>query len=296
MANETDTKPKKVYNKKFVKKYRERIPTLTLLDDDFFTACFKDNIECVELVVRIILEKDDLQIIEAQTQYYVDDLKGHSVRLDVFATDGKGVQYNIEVQQNNDGAIPKRARYYSSLIDAQTLIKGGRYDALAESYVIFITKNDVLEGNLPIYHIDRTIREMNSDFNDSAHIIYVNASFISDTPLGRLMADFKNAEPKSMNYEVLMNTAKYFKYDDEGVSYMCDFWEELIQEGREAGLEEGREEGRAEGREEAEKKARNDTVNNAFRMIRDGLNVDKVAAYSGLPREEVERLIAASAN
>ena len=48
------------------------------------------------------------------------------------------------------------------------------YDALTETYVIFITENDVLKSGLPIYHIDRIVQETGEPFGDEAHIIYVN--------------------------------------------------------------------------------------------------------------------------
>lgn len=47
------------------------------------------------------------------------------------------------------------------------------FDELPESYVIFITRDDILGYGLPIYHIDRQIKEINIAFQDEAHIIYV---------------------------------------------------------------------------------------------------------------------------
>ena len=46
--------------------------------------------------------------------------------------------------------------------------------------------NDVLGGGCPIYHIDRTIREIGASFGDESHIIYVNAQIRDDTALGQL--------------------------------------------------------------------------------------------------------------
>ena len=54
--------------------------------------------------------------------------------------------YNIEVQRNDKGAGVKRARYNSSLIDANVTEPGDEYEKLNETYVIFITENDVLGG------------------------------------------------------------------------------------------------------------------------------------------------------
>ena len=69
---------------------------------------------------------------------------------------GKGfILYNVEGQRSDSGAVAKRARYNSSLLDANLTRKGDAYDTLNETYVIFITENDVLRGGLPVYHINR---------------------------------------------------------------------------------------------------------------------------------------------
>lgn len=39
----------------------------------------------------------------------------------------------------------------------------------------FITENDVMKADPPIYHIDRVIKETGKLFKDEAHIIYVNS-------------------------------------------------------------------------------------------------------------------------
>lgn len=77
-----------------------------------------------------------------------------------------------------------------SLLDAKSLPKGEYFDKIHENYVIFITREDVLKGLLPIYHIHRMIDENGSSFADGSHIIYVNAKIHNDTPLGMLMHDF----------------------------------------------------------------------------------------------------------
>lgn len=53
-------------------------------------------------------------------------------------------------------------------------------DELPETYVIFITENDVLGKGKPIYHINRVIEETGDFFHDSSHIIYVNGACRDD--------------------------------------------------------------------------------------------------------------------
>ena len=210
-------------------KITNKIQEFTLFDDEFMTAVFNKNIESTELLLRIILEQN-LKVTEVLTQYVVHNLYGHSIKMDIHAIGENGQEMDIEVQKDNSGAVPKRARYNSSLIDGNCLEAGKDYNKLPESWIIFITENDVLEGNLPIYHIERMIVETGQSFDDKAHIIYVNGAMEGDTPLGKLVHDFKCKEPDDMNYKELRNRANYYKKDEEGVERMSKIMQELVNE------------------------------------------------------------------
>ena len=106
------------------------------------------------------------------------------------AVNGRKEIYDIEVQRSNTGADAKRARYNSSLMDANVTEPGEKYENLCESYIIFITENDIMKEGLPIYHVDRTVIETGKLFGDEAHIIYVNSQIHDESALGKLMYDF----------------------------------------------------------------------------------------------------------
>ena len=217
------------YDRRYEETIR-RIKQLRLFDDDFFTKCFEGNLECTELLLHILLEKSDLLVVEAKVQYTIKNLQGRSIRLDIFAVDSIGKRYNIEIQRDDRGAGVKRARFNSSLIDANILLAGDDPDDLPENYVIFITEHDVLGGDKPIYHIDRTIQETGSLFGDGSHILYVNGSWRDESPVGRLMHDFSCTDPDEMNYALLADRVRYFKEDKEGVQTMCKIIEDYAQE------------------------------------------------------------------
>lgn len=206
----------------------QRIRGFRLLDDDFMTKCFEENKEATELVLSIVLNKPDIKVERVQTQYSMKNIMGRSIRLDIYATDSNGAKHNIEIQRIDRGAGAKRARYNSSLIDSNILPAGIEVENLAETYVIFITENDVIGGNKPIYHIDRYVKETEEAFGDGSHIIYVNASYKDDTALGKLMHDFSVTEPDDMNYKVLADAANYYKKDKEGIQTMCKAMEDMI--------------------------------------------------------------------
>ena len=204
----------------------ETIQKMTLMDDIFFNSFMDNNVGAMEYILNIILARTDLKVLQVQAQHGVPNLYGRSVRFDVFATDQYGREYNFEVQNANSGADPKRARYNSDMLDLRKLKAGDDFAQLPETYVIFITANDVLGYKLPIYHIERCIMEVGKKFNDSAHIIYVNGENTDDTPLGRLMRDFKQPDASKMSSKLLSDRMKYLKSTDEEVTKMCNIVEE----------------------------------------------------------------------
>ena len=213
------------------RKYQSKIQKFCLMDDTFMSKVFEDK-RCTELVLRIILNRDDLIVDHVNCQQDIKNLQGRSIRMDILAHDRKGVIYNIEVQNDDAGADPKRARYNSSLLDTNITEAGDDYDQLRETYVIFITRNDVLGSGLPIYHIDRTIEETGEKFKDDAHIIYVNSSIQNETKLGKLMQDFWCKRGEEMNYEVLAERVSFFKEKKEGVNQMCEILDEVKRESK----------------------------------------------------------------
>jgi len=214
-------------------KILEKIQSFCLMDDEFMSKVFEDNPAAVQLLLNIILERDDLEVMKATSQYSIKSLQGRSVRLDVFAVDKDGKQYNIEIQRESKGAVAKRARYNSSLLDANTILAGEDYEKLPETYIIFITESDVLQAGCPLYHVDRVVRETSGYFGDAAHIIYVNGQYRGDSEISRLMEDFHETRPEQMHYKILADKVRYLKGTEEGVSGMSGIVEQLCKESAE---------------------------------------------------------------
>ena len=225
--------------------YRQKIQELRLIDDIFMSKVF-ENKACTELLIRIILDDPTLIVQDVQTQYEIKNLAGRSVRLDILAHDSTGRCCNIEVQRASAGAQPRRARYNSAMLDASCTIKGESFDQLPEQYIIFITEADPLGGDLPIYHIDRTIRETGTLFGDQTHVIFVTGTHQGPDALGRLMHDFFCKEPEEMYYQALADEATHYKRKTEGVNVMCQIMDEIEARGIAKGIAKGRAEGKAE--------------------------------------------------
>ncbi len=243
-----------------IKRIKEAAGKMRLMDDVFMAEVFSDRPDETGLLLRVILEKDDIQVLEAKTHSALTNTAGHSVGLDILASDSAGRIYDIEVQRRQDSALPKRARYYSSMIDKNSLDKGAEYCDLPESYVIFINEKDVLNRGRDVYRIERTVQDLWLPFGDGTHVVYVNGENRSDTPLGKLMHDFCVTDPDDMYYTELAERTRYLKQNREGLNNMSSVWDDLLnefkQDAREEGLKEGREEGVKLGREEGHAEGR----------------------------------------
>ena len=169
--------------------YYQKLSQLRLFDDDFMIVALKSR-ECVECILRIILQDETLKIKELHNQYPLKNLHGKSLEVDILAVNEDDEYMNIEVQRDNAGGDIKRARYHSSLIDGEIEIKKKEWKKLPKSYVIFITEKDIFQEGLPIYHIGRVIKENQKEVGDGQEIIYVNGEYEGEDEIGRLMHDF----------------------------------------------------------------------------------------------------------
>lgn len=73
----------------------QRIRGLRLIDDDFMTVCFENNIEGAQLLLNIILDRTDLTVTEVKVQKVIKNLQGRDVWLDILATDDAGAKYKL---------------------------------------------------------------------------------------------------------------------------------------------------------------------------------------------------------
>ena len=131
------------------------IEELTITDDFMFGAVMRDAAICKGVLERLLRIKiDHIEYPELQkviTPFY--SRKG--VRLDVYVADS-GRVFDVECQTYRIESIGKRTRYYQSMIDIDSLMKGADYAELKESFVIFICLDDPFKAGLPPANVNRT--------------------------------------------------------------------------------------------------------------------------------------------
>lgn len=133
---------------------------LGISNDFLFGKIMRDPELCRELLQRILPELDIDRIEYAETQKSIQpDVDARSVRLDVYVRDDKNTVYDMEMQVADTKELPKRSRYYQSMIDLQLIEKGQSYKKLNQSYIIFIGQFDLYEKGRHIYTFENVCKE-----------------------------------------------------------------------------------------------------------------------------------------
>lgn len=209
----------------------QRLRGFRPIDDDFMRCLFKDNIPLAELVLRIITGKQDLVITDCQTQKDMKRLAGaRSICLDAYGVDSENRKYDLEIQREDKGADPHRARYHSSVMDIENLGAGQEFADLPDTYTIFITEKDFYGKGESIYTVERINLTTGKNFEDGEHILYVNGEYRGESELGKLMHDFNCMEADNMNFELMAKRTRYLKENPKGVSEMCKAMEDMRNE------------------------------------------------------------------
>ncbi|MBO7639794.1 MAG: Rpn family recombination-promoting nuclease/putative transposase [Treponema sp.] len=268
------------------------IEELTFTDDGMFQAVLHEPNICAELVERLLhirVSHVEYPEIEKQIAPYFTT-KG--VRLDVYLKDSDKI-IDVEMQSYPQEALGKRTRYYSSMIDMDSLMKGQDYTELKDCYILFICKKDPFNDDndrgygLPCYTFsnkchedtgvnlnDKTIKviynasayreEKDQRIRDFLHFVYTNECGEDDfsNRLSAIVEKLKENEKFRSDY-LAMNL-----HDRD-----------LIRRTRKEAIEEGFSQG-----------AREMAIENARSFLREGDSPEKVARCIGLALEQVQQI------
>lgn len=148
-----------------------------VFSDDFMFGAIMQNPKICKKVLELLLgiKIDHVEYPELQksiSPYYAK--KG--VRLDVYVADSDKV-FDVECQSYKIANIGKRMRYYQSMLDIDSFLKGTDYSELKESYIIFICLDDPFEKGLPLYSFERKCSENSSiELKDESHFLVFNSA------------------------------------------------------------------------------------------------------------------------
>ena len=182
--------------------------------------------------------------------------------------------------------LPRRMRYYQSMIDIDSLIAGSEYEALKESYVIFLCTKDPFGLGLPVYTFSTVCKEKNDfSLNDGINKLFFNASaFASEKNLEikGFLGYLCNGKPSDYLTEDIDRRVERLKINEIFRSdYMMDALP--LYDARQAGLREGMEKGLLAGE-------RKKAIETAKNFLKKNISAEIIAECTGLSLEEVKRL------
>ena len=229
-------------------------------NDKMFAAVLASNPDLAQQMIETILDIriDHVVCVNAQ-QILNYNANVKSVRFDVYIKDQAGVIYDVEMQASpkNRRWLPKRSRYYGSVIDAETVKSGTSYKDIKNTYIIFICTYDPFDEGLARY-TGKTmcVEDRGVTMEDGITHIYLNARAVRKNvseELAVLLDYIAGKEEKSSELtDALQREVNRYNKDEDWRHWSMTFEEEL---------NEAREEARQEMME---------NIFFAFAMFRDG--------------------------
>lgn len=235
---------------------RKKFKELNLSNAFLFAAALADEETC-GIVLELILGKKfpKVTVRTEHTVLFSSDFR--SVRFDVYAKDEVQVSYNLEMQNQNKGNLPKRARYHQAEMDVTSLKPGEGFNDLQPSYVIFICMFDPFGDGLYQYTFEERCLENSRPLGDGTIKIFLNVKGKNNQEVPKALVDFlkyvenstdaranefSNTNLQKLHEKVLK--LKESRELEENFMYLTEWLEEERNEGREEGRVEGLEQGR----------------------------------------------------
>ena len=175
-------------------------------------------------------------------------------------------------------------RYYQCAIDNSAINKGGDYNDLPDTFIIFLCTFDYLEKGLPVYTIKPYCTETEQEFTDGTTKIIVNstASEKAEENLKAFLSYMNGQCPNTAFTKKLEEKVNQTKEDEEKRrEYML--LKSFEMDARRAGIQEGIQAGIAQGSYQTK-------LETAKLMIAHHYPVSEISLMTGLPQEEIEKL------
>ncbi|PBC68360.1 Rpn family recombination-promoting nuclease/putative transposase [Fibrobacter sp. UWS1] len=280
----------------------KRYEDLDITDNFMFSKVFSNEDvakDFLQDILKISIEKIEV-VTEASAQ---EDPFHKSVRFDVLVREesfselksvrnlpGVGRYFDIELQMDDTGELPKRARYYQGMCDLDALGKGANYEELQEQYILFLCPKDIFGKGKPIYRFQNREESdpkiLMGDLCYKNYYIFRKFDEIKDASIREYMRYFATQEHRSEKMERIHRLVERYRQDPVTRKAYMTLEQELdirYKRGLEKGLERGRSEGVAEGRADERKE-----LAKAFRD--DGVPIELISKRTGLSPEEIRAL------
>ena len=238
-----------------MKDYKE----LTFRDSFMFGKVTEDPQICRE-IVSILMRSDVGELSHPEQEKYLKAIAdGKFIRLDILAEDQAESLYDVEMQNKSHDKekqleLPKRSRYYQSMLDVAYLKEASNYRNLKNVYVIFICTFDPFGEGKYCYTFRNACREADGlELKDGTQKIFFNTTAeMMDAPeeLTNLLRYIQTGKVSdAVTERIERGVAKARENAEWRVEYMKSYV--YLQDAKYEGMLEGKLEGRQEDRTEA---------------------------------------------
>ena len=216
---------------------------LGISNDFMFGKVMQNPQLCKKLLQRIFPDMEIDRIEYPQLQKEIKpDADAKSIRLDVYVKDNKNTVYNIEMQAVDTKELPKRSRYYQSLLDLQQLDKGQTYRKLNRSFIIFICLEDIFGKGRHIYTFENICREdVSITMGDETAKIFLNTDSCMDDVSRELRAFLDYVAGKKVQDDFVQELEKAVKEAKRNREWRREYMTLLMRDqlNIEQGIEQG---------------------------------------------------------
>ena len=221
---------------------------LTIQDNFLFQKVMQNTRICKRLIEKLLrIQVKSIAYPEAEKALSVG-IASKDIRLDLYVETEDGTILDIEMQTtaNKSNWLPKRTRYYQSMIDINIVAKGDDYTMLKTSFVIFICTFDPFHKKRYIYTFrNRCVEQDGLELGDATTKIFLNTKGTIgdvDDDIKKFLAYVDGHTPEGdFTREIASETEKIKEHKETRLEYMTLMME--LKEQRNEGREEGREEG-----------------------------------------------------
>ena len=280
-----------------------KFENLTIQSNFMFKHVMGNKNLCQYFISNVMqCEVVDLEYIETEKELepYFDS---KCVRLDVIVVDKNNNRYNLEMQVRNVigketklPLLPKRARYYQSVMDMDMLQKGQTYDKLSPLVLVFVCAFDLFDEGRYVYTFkSRCLENLELELANDVTTMFLNANGVAGnvTPqMVNFLEYVKTQVPNDAYTRELEAEVARLKQDKEVRRKYMVLQAELRDTeiiAFEAGEAQGHAVGLAEGEVQGELKERLKNINALMKNFK--VSAQEAMQILEVPSEEQQKLL-----
>ena len=273
-----------ITNNNYNESRRKTYQQLTFTDDFMFRKVLMHDADLCRRLVELLLDVEVDHIAYKDDEHSIATTnEKKSVRLDVYLKDDEGTVFDLEMQNQKDEDLPRRTRYYQSMLDIDHMDSGASYDELPDSYIVFICTFDPYGEQLPKYEFRELCKEDPTiELGSGTAKVFINAKSNSKNVTSEMRAFLDYLCGMDASSDLTRDIETGIKRAKANRPWEREYM--TLEDHLKVQSKRWKEEGRKEGLAEGESRARMDAVD---RLVADGIyDSEKACSVLGVSVEE----------